>query len=71
MAGLNLRGSLGVAGALPTSSGGSIGGLAYGNDVGLASVGGGSSPNTPGLGSIAVTVIATGVLAWLWWTLPR
>jgi hypothetical protein len=69
VAGLNLRGSLGVAGAMPTSSQGSIGGMAYGNDVGLAATGSGSSPNTPGMGSIAVTVVATAALAWLWWTL--
>jgi len=70
MAGLNLRGSLGVTAAGPPSSSPStIGGLAYGADVAGGASNGGRK--VAGLGTMGVTVAAAGVLVWLWWSLPR
>ena len=70
MAGLNLRGSLGVSGAMPPSASPStIGGLAYGADVAGAASNGGRK--VAGMGTMGVTIGATAVLVWLWWSLPR
>lgn len=76
MAGLNLGMSAGFtvpAPALPpsyanTKEGGTISSRAYG-------IAGASSPTagreTAALGSVAVGIVATVALTWLWWTLPH
>jgi hypothetical protein len=70
VAGLNLRGGAGVQAALPASSSdGTIAGLAYG--AGASGTVSSNQRPVAGLGTIGVTVVCAGILAWMWWTLPQ
>jgi len=72
MAGLSLMGNAGFsAGAgLPVAAnqptGTTIGQAAFGIRSGL-----GEGPATAAYGTVVMGVVAAGLLAWLWWTLPR
>lgn len=75
MAGLYLRAGLGTsvpAAALPPSyaqdqDGQTISARAYG----IAGASGAGQPKTAAYGSVGVGLVALGVLAWVWYSLPR
>jgi len=74
MAGLSLgmgsSGYGGATGSLPSAAnqptGTTISQSAFGISTGLS-----SGPETAANGALVTGAIAAGVLAWLWWTLPR
>lgn len=75
MAGLSLGGTLGFsvpAAALPPSyaqdqAGQTISSRAYG----IAGASDGGGPKTAAYGSVGTGIVATAVLLWLWYSLPR
>lgn len=71
MPGLNLRGSFNTSGVVfaqaPSQSGSTITQQAYGVGSGADVAGG----KCAGWGTVGSGVVATAVLAYLWWSLPR
>lgn len=70
MAGLYLNGDLGIgsAASAPPSGPSTITSRAFGVDSGVAA---GAGPKTAGLGATGVGVVATVLLVFIWYSLPR